>query len=161
MNTLSRNEKIAVAVALVVVALFFAFNASGIFMNNEENATSTGSALAPVTITEGLVAEDLVIGNGEEAQAGKLLTVHYTGILENGTVFDSSVQKGTPIQFVLGTGQVIPGWDQGFKGMKVGGTRRLTIAPELGYGNQEIPGLIPANSTLIFEMQLLGVDDVQ
>ncbi len=100
--------------------------------------------------------EDLVVGTGAEAKVGSTLTVNYTGTLENGTVFDSSYGKA-PFDFPLGAGQVIPGWDTGLVGMKVGGHRRLTIPPELGYGAQGAGTSIPPNATLIFEVELVAV----
>jgi len=101
---------------------------------------------------------DLVVGQGQEATAGKQVSVHYTGTLTNGKKFDSSLDRGQPFKFKLGAGQVIQGWDQGVAGMKIGGKRKLTIPPELAYGNRAVGGdLIPANSTLIFEVELLGV----
>ena len=106
---------------------------------------------------EELIIEDLVVGQGVEAKEGNVITVNYTGWLENGTQFDSSLSPGRdPLVITLGAGQVIQGWDEGIPGMKVGGKRRLTIPPHLGYGNQAV-GEIPANSTLIFEIDLLGV----
>lgn len=104
-----------------------------------------------------LVIEDLTPGTGMEAQNGDLLSVHYTGRLDDGTVFDSSIPRGEPFAFVLGAGTVIKGWDQGLLGMKQGGTRKLTIPPELGYGKQGIPGAIPGNATLTFDVELLQV----
>ena len=104
-----------------------------------------------------LIIEDLVVGQGVEAKEGNVITVNYTGWLENETQFDSSLSPGRdPLVITLGAGQVIQGWDEGIPGMKVGGKRRLTIPPHLGYGNQAV-GEIPANSTLIFEIDLLGV----
>jgi FKBP-type peptidyl-prolyl cis-trans isomerase len=100
--------------------------------------------------------EDTKVGTGAEAVAGKSVTVHYTGWLTDGTKFDSSVDSGQPFTFNLGAGEVISGWDQGVAGMKVGGTRTLTIPPDLGYGPQA-NGPIPANSTLVFKVELLGV----
>jgi FKBP-type peptidyl-prolyl cis-trans isomerase len=99
--------------------------------------------------------EDTLVGTGAEAVSGKTLKVDYTGKLEDGTVFDSSVGK-QPFEFVLGSGSVIPGWDQGLQGMKVGGKRTLTIPPSLAYGAQG-QGAIPPNATLIFEVELLDV----
>ncbi|MBQ6436536.1 FKBP-type peptidyl-prolyl cis-trans isomerase [bacterium] len=101
--------------------------------------------------------EDLVVGNGAEAKSGDNVTVHYTGTLTDGSVFDSSVNRGTPFEFKVGVGQVIQGWDQGIPGMKVGGKRKLTIPADMAYGNRALPG-IPAGSTLIFEVELLGVN---
>jgi peptidylprolyl isomerase/FKBP-type peptidyl-prolyl cis-trans isomerase FkpA len=100
---------------------------------------------------------DLVVGTGAEAVAGKRVSVHYTGTLTNGSKFDSSLDRGQPFQFVLGAGQVIKGWDQGVAGMKIGGKRKLTIPPELGYGARGAGGVIPPNATLVFEVELLGV----
>ncbi|MDP4007522.1 MAG: FKBP-type peptidyl-prolyl cis-trans isomerase [bacterium] len=104
-----------------------------------------------------LQIENIVVGDGAEAVAGKSVSVHYTGTLLDGTKFDSSLDRGEPFQFVLGAGQVIQGWDQGVAGMKVGGKRKLTIPPDLAYGTQGVPGAIPPNSTLVFEVELLDV----
>jgi len=100
---------------------------------------------------------DHEVGTGTEATNGKTVSVHYTGTLTNGSKFDSSLDRNSPFQFVLGGGMVIKGWDQGVLGMKVGGKRRLTIPPDLGYGARGYPPVIPANSTLIFEIELLAV----
>ncbi|MFA6365182.1 MAG: FKBP-type peptidyl-prolyl cis-trans isomerase [Candidatus Paceibacterota bacterium] len=106
----------------------------------------------------GLEIIDEVVGTGTEAVAGKTVSVHYVGTLTNGKKFDSSRDRGTPFSFNLGAGEVIKGWDQGVAGMKVGGKRKLTIAPELAYGSREVGGgLIPANSTLVFEVELLDI----
>ncbi|HRL02230.1 MAG TPA: FKBP-type peptidyl-prolyl cis-trans isomerase [Vitreoscilla sp.] len=105
----------------------------------------------------GLQVEDLVVGDGAEAQSGKEITVHYTGWLTDGTQFDSSIDRKQPLSIVLGVGQVIKGWDQGIEGMKIGGKRKLTIPPELAYGNHAVGGVIPKNATLVFEVELLGV----
>ena len=105
-----------------------------------------------------LVVEDLVVGTGATAVAGDTVTVHYVGTLTNGTKFDSSYDHGAPLPpFRLGAGQVIPGFEQGIVGMRIGGKRRLTIPPSLGYGNQALQG-IPANSTLVFEVELIAID---
>ena len=104
-----------------------------------------------------LQVEDMVVGTGAEAIKGKLVSVHYTGWLTDGKKFDSSKDRGQPFQFPLGRGHVIQGWDQGVEGMKVGGKRKLTIPPELGCGAQGAGGVIPANATLVFEVELLGV----
>jgi len=101
--------------------------------------------------------EDLVVGTGTEAVSGKSVSVHYTGTLTDGSKFDSSLDRGQPFRFQLGAGQVIKGWDQGVAGMKIGGKRRLTIPPDLGYGARGFPPVIPPSATLIFEVELLGV----
>lgn len=104
-----------------------------------------------------LIIEDITVGEGDEATTGQSITVHYTGTLEDGTKFDSSKDRNDPFVFTLGVGQVIKGWDEGFAGMKVGGSRKLTIPPEMGYGARGAGGVIPPNATLIFDVELLGV----
>jgi len=107
-------------------------------------------------ITE-LQIVDTTVGEGKEAILGKVVSVHYTGTLTDGTKFDSSVDRETPFQFTLGAGQVIQGWDQGVIGMKVGGKRTLTIPSDLAYGPTGRPGTIPPSATLIFDIELLDV----
>lgn len=107
---------------------------------------------------DNLKIEDVVEGSGEEAKEGNTITVHYTGTLTDGTKFDSSLDRGEPFTFILGAGEVIKGWDLGFAGMKVGGKRKLTIPPELGYGEAGAGEDIPANATLNFEVELLKVE---
>ncbi|HHJ20994.1 MAG TPA: FKBP-type peptidyl-prolyl cis-trans isomerase [Gammaproteobacteria bacterium] len=109
------------------------------------------------TTESGLKYEDSVIGDGATAEAGQSVTVHYTGWLEDGTKFDSSKDRNSPFSFGLGGGQVIRGWDEGVAGMQVGGTRKLTIPSDLGYGAAGAGGVIPPNATLIFEVELLEV----
>jgi FKBP-type peptidyl-prolyl cis-trans isomerase len=104
-----------------------------------------------------LIIEDINVGEGDLAQAGQKVSVHYTGWLEDGSKFDSSKDRNEPFEFPLGRGYVIPGWDQGVAGMKVGGSRKLTIPPHLGYGASGAGGVIPPNATLIFEVELLAV----
>lgn len=142
---------IAVAAALAVAALFYIFANPFFFV---EPGSPLGGAQSA-----GLVVQDEQAGTGAEATAGKIVSVHYSGRLENGTVFDTSVGR-QPIQFMLGAGQVIPGWDQGLLGMRVGGKRVLIIPPELGYGASGY-GPIPGNATLIFEVELVDVADAQ
>lgn len=108
------------------------------------------------TSTPSLEIKDIVVGTGATVVNGSTVKVLYTGTFTNGTVFDSVIDRSKPFSFIVGSGQVIKGWEQGVMGMKVGGKRKLTIPPELGYGNKKT-GPIPANSTLIFELELLEV----
>ena len=112
----------------------------------------------PTTKTpSGLTIEDMVLGEGAVAASGQSVTVHYTGWLAGGSKFDSSKDRNDPFVFNLGAGQVIRGWDEGVQGMQVGGTRKLTIPPALGYGARGAGGVIPPNATLVFEVELLGI----
>jgi FKBP-type peptidyl-prolyl cis-trans isomerase FkpA len=106
----------------------------------------------------GLKYEDTVEGEGALAEAGQTVSVHYTGWLTDGTKFDSSKDRNQPFQFPLGGGRVIRGWDEGVQGMQIGGTRKLTIPPQLGYGAAGAGGVIPPNATLVFEVELLSID---
>lgn len=108
-------------------------------------------------MSEELKFEDLAQGEGEEAKAGNRVSVHYTGWLENGKKFDSSLDRNEAFVFPLGEGRVIKGWDLGVAGMKVGGKRRLTIPAHLGYGSRGAGGVIPPDATLIFEVELLAI----
>ncbi len=116
------------------------------------------AAAQEVTMPNGLKVQDLVVGTGAVAEPGMTVSVHYTGWLTDGTKFDSSVDRGQPYQFTLGRGDVIRGWDEGVKGMRVGGKRKLTIPSDLGYGAQGRPPVIPPNATLVFDVELLGVN---
>jgi len=140
MNMKKRNQIIAVAVALAAVGILF-FWGKG-FMNkinpNDNNK----------------MQDENIVGDG--AKAGDVVTIHYTGTLENGTKFDSSLDRGQPFEFTLGVGQVIKGFDNGILGMKVGEKKRIVISPEDGYGSAAV-GSIPPNSTLIFDVELLGI----
>jgi FKBP-type peptidyl-prolyl cis-trans isomerase FkpA len=113
--------------------------------------------LPSTPMPNGMEFIDMQVGTGDEALSGKLVTVHYTGWLTDGKKFDSSRDRRDPFQFALGRGQVIKGWDEGVKGMRVGGQRRLIIPPSLGYGQRGAPGAIPPNATLIFDVELLKV----
>ena len=138
-------------------------------------ATTTTPAVTPATtdaapggdaaggkvhkLASGLQYEDMVVGSGKMAEPGMNVSVHYTGWLTDAakTKFDSSLDRGQPFQFQLGGGQVIQGWDEGVKGMRIGGKRKLTIPSELGYGSRGASGVIPPNATLIFDVELLDV----
>jgi peptidylprolyl isomerase len=120
-------------------------------------APTTVDAASYTTTESGLKYHDLVEGSGASPQPEQTVVVHYTGWLEDGTMFDSSLSRGKPFEFQLGVGQVIPGWDEGVASMKVGGKRQLVIPAELAYGEQGAAGVIPPNATLIFEVELLDI----
>ena len=154
-----RNQRIAiVVVAFLVIAavVYFAFLRNTPSSSSPTISPSTSSQ-GMITTASGLKYEDLAVGAGAEAQTGDDVSVHYTGWLEDGTKFDSSLDRGVPFEFTLGRGMVIKGWDEGVAGMKVGGKRRLIIPPDLGYGASGAGGVIPPNATLIFEVELLGI----
>ena len=149
MRPISLQTAIAIAAGLAVVALFF------FFLRPATTGETTQAGAAQAQGGAQLIAQDEEVGTGAVATSGSFVTVNYTGKLQDGTVFDSTTGRG-PFQFQLGVGKVIPGWDQGLQGMKVGGRRLLIIPPSLAYGSQA-NGPIPANSTLIFDVTLLGV----
>jgi FKBP-type peptidyl-prolyl cis-trans isomerase len=156
MKKISKREGIAIAFGLGVVAfLLFGGIFFGLFNRQpNQDLTMTEESQIPVT---GVEVEDIEVGTGETAASGDQLTVHYVGTLPSGKVFDSSVDRGTPFAFTLGEGRVIRGWEEGMVGMKVGGKRKLIIAPDYGYGSNGV-GTIPPNSILIFEVELLDVE---
>lgn len=141
----------AVTIALVAALVYFA---------NQGKQSTSDVVLGEnaVTTASGLRYEDLVVGDGAEAKTGDLISVHYTGWLVDGTQFDSSLESGQPIEFQLGAGRVISGWDEGVVGMKVGGKRKLVIPPDLGYGAAgSSSGVIPPNAVLVFEVELVEI----
>lgn len=149
-----------VAVLGVILYIVFSGSYSRDWPGEESTPTVTpGSGLSePLKPADNaLKIEDIKIGNGAEAKAGNLVYVNYIGTLIDGKKFDSSYDRGEPISFVLGRGQVIPGWEQGILGLKVGGKRKLTIPSSLAYGERGVPGAIPPNATLIFEVELMDV----
>lgn len=165
MKKLTRNQWIAVTVVMLIGVIFYSAsgaigsffsnsNQENIIKNQDMNPTPNNSFSSSVS---GLEINDTQIGTGVEAVVGKVVTVHYTGALTDGRVFDSSLNRGTPFSFTLGAGQVIQGWERGFAGMKVGGKRRLIIPGDFAYGPSGVPGLIPPNATLVFEVELLDV----
>lgn len=153
-------------ITLMLVALV---SAAGCTSAKDEPASEPAAPIETPTVQSfpapGVVAdvtelqiEDLALGTGTEATTGTVVTVHYTGWLTDGTKFDSSVDSGQPFEFTLGAGYVIPGWDVGVAGMKVGGYRRLTIPSDMGYGAAGAGGVIPPNATLVFDVELLAVN---
>ena len=154
----SQKRLIPIAILLLVLA------ACG---KDEDKPAATDSNATPATsgcpaeateLDGGLCYVDTKIGDGPEVEKGDVLNMDYTGKLEDGSVFDSSEKQGQPIQFNLGVGAVIQGWDEGIPGMKVGGERTLTIPPELGYGESGYPPVIPPNATLIFDVKLVSIE---
>jgi FKBP-type peptidyl-prolyl cis-trans isomerase len=146
-----RNTRILIIVIVILVIAAIAYIAYSGFINKKASTPNADN-----TTASGLKIEDLTVGTGQAAKAGDTISVHYTGYLADGTKFDSSLDRNQPYEFVLGTGNVIPGWDQGLVGMKVGGKRRLTIPPVLAYGAKG-NGPIPPNATLTFEVELLDI----
>lgn len=124
-------------------------------MSNQEQAENA-SATEQQDLPAGLQIEEIEAGEGPGAEAGQFIRAHYTGRLTNGDVFDSSYDRGEPLEFQLGVGMVIQGWDLGMAGLQVGGKRKLTIAPELGYGDRDM-GVIPPNSTLVFDVEMVEI----
>lgn len=147
---MTRAVVFLIIAALAVAAVLFVILQGG-------SDGGGGASGAEVTTATGLKYVDEVVGTGESPTTGKSVTVHYTGTLENGTKFDSSLDKGEPYTFRLGVNPVIQGWVEGLSTMKVGGKRRLIIPPSLGYGAAGFPPRIPPNATLIFEIELLGI----
>lgn len=113
--------------------------------------------MSTTTTASGLAIEELQVGSGDSASGGQFVSVHYTGWLSTGEKFDSSKDRDEPFEFPLGQGMVIAGWDEGVQGMRVGGRRKLTIPPQLGYGSRGAGGVIPPNATLVFEIELLDI----
>ena len=159
MGKMTFGEWIGVTISLLIIAFFFI---GGFFFGSktetpaENSSTTTATSTDKVGITQ-LKMVDIKIGSGREAKNGDKLSVHYVGTLTDGKKFDSSRDRKTPFEVTLGAGQVIKGWEQGLVGMKIGGLRKLTIPPELGYGARGAPPVIPPNATLIFEVELLGI----
>jgi peptidylprolyl isomerase len=143
-------KRIARIVVSVVMAVLFALPVIAAQELKKESGKS-------VTTASGLKYVDVVVGKGATPVSGKQVKVHYTGTLENGKKFDSSVDRNEPFSFTIGVGQVIRGWDEGVMSMKVGGKRKLIIPSKLGYGAQGAGGVIPPNATLLFDVELLDI----
>src|SRR5271167_3742564 len=146
------------------IAIILAMTAAFVFAQSTGGKSAVPNTNAPTKVTgdgvkteSGLQYWDIRVGNGEAAKEGSHVRVHYTGWLTTGKKFDSSVDAGKPFDFTIGNGEVIKGWEEGVAGMRVGGKRQLRIPPALAYGAEGYPGAIPANATLIFDVQLLGV----
>jgi FKBP-type peptidyl-prolyl cis-trans isomerase len=144
-----------IGIALLAIASLFIFRITDTMQPAIQPEPSKGTTMNDKDI-KGLKIEDIKVGTGKEVKNGDTVVIHYLGTLTDGTKFDSSYDRGKPFETQIGTGQVIKGWDLGVVGMKAGGKRKLTIPPELGYGDQAV-GSIPANSTLIFEVELIDV----
>ncbi len=162
---MSKTLKIVLFVGLAGALIFFGREydkstdkQSAENMKAEQQQAAVAEQEAMQKLMEKLKIEDIVVGTGTEAKAGNTISAHYIGTLDNGTEFDNSYKRGEPLEFPLGTGRVIPGWDLGLQGMKIGGKRKLTIPPELGYGASGTPGgPIPPNATLHFTVELVAV----
>jgi peptidylprolyl isomerase len=172
MNTISFGERrlacsIPAGSASLVPALLLALSLGACATSPRATATATPEAAAApapaaaldgfVTLPNGLQYQDLVVGTGAQATSMREIEVHYVGRLADGTQFDSSRDRGRPLTFTLGRGEVIRGWDQGIRGMRAGGQRRLVIPPALAYGSAGSAGAIPPNATLVFDIELLRV----
>lgn len=166
------------AILMAFAAALFLAGCNEAAQNSQSASTTSGSATTTTSaptdaaapsgdasggkvhkLASGLQYEDMVVGSGKMAEPGMNVSVHYTGWLTDAakTKFDSSLDRGQPFQFQLGGGQVIQGWDEGVKGMRIGGKRKLTIPPDLGYGARGASGVIPPNATLVFDVELLDV----
>jgi len=151
------NKVLAIMAALLVIAIIV----GAVMAVNSNNATydeaSSTASPTPIAVDKNLKIVDEVVGTGAVAKVGSAARVNYVGTLVDGTKFDSSYDRNQPFSFTIGAHQVIAGWEQGVQGMKVGGKRKLTIPPDLAYGDRAT-GSIPANSTLIFEIELLSIN---
>ena len=149
---------------LAAIVVILALTAVFVRAQSATKKAATPNTSAPTKVTgngvrtpSGLVYWDIRVGTGDVAKEGSHVRVHYTGWLTNGQKFDTSKDRNAPFVFALGRGQVIAGWDEGVQGMRVGGKRKLTIPPQLGYGARGAGGVIPPNATLVFEVELLGL----
>lgn len=151
---MSKNNLIVVLIILIIIVVGFYFLMQAKPNNNQQPSQQNPSSYE----IQGMKIDILTQGAGDAAKAGDKVTVNYVGTLQNGTKFDSSIDRGTPFQFTLGENSVIQGWELGVSGMKAGEKRKLTIPPELGYGSNGAGNVIPPNATLIFEVELLKIN---
>lgn len=156
MKTLSLKEYVAVGVGIAVITFTFFIGGVNPFVAKKDVPKEAMTTQQEQGSAADISIEEVTVGTGAEALPGKAVEVHYRLTLASGAEVDSSYGRGQPLPFVLGSGQVVPGFDKAVTGMKVGGKRKVTIPPELGYGSQPI-GPIPANSTLYFEVELVSV----
>lgn len=154
---MNKNKIILILILVFILAILIA-GISFFFIKKEKISKPKIERTELQLAHPELKIEDLIIGTGQKAEKGKKLTVHYTGKLEDGKVFDSTYNKNRPFSFVLGQGKVIPGWEIGIEGMKEGGKRKLTIPSQLGYGESGVRGMIPPNATIVFEIELIKVE---
>ncbi len=160
---MSRNSKIILIIVIIAVIIGAYFllrnnpNSSTAAISGDMNQDNNQTTPDKFDV-QGMTVEVLQQGSGEVAKAGDTVTVNYVGTLEDGTKFDSSIDRGQPFEFTLGQKSVIQGWELGVAGMKVGEKRKLTIPPELGYRANGAGGVIPPNATLIFEVDMLGIN---
>jgi FKBP-type peptidyl-prolyl cis-trans isomerase FkpA len=153
-----RNQRLLIGgIILVVLAVIGYFAFTALQNNNSTSSSSSSSSGQATTTSSGLQVIDEVVGSGQEAKTGDMVSVNYTGWLADGTKFDSSYDRNQAFDFTLGAGDVIQGWDEGVVGMKVGGKRKLIIPPDLAYGATGYPPMIPANATLTFEVELVSI----
>ncbi len=154
---MNRTMVLSLVVLVAAIAIIFVIRSKKGGSPMAGNAPTTTAGPSIITTSSGLQYQVLQEGSGAVATGGHMVSVHYTGWLTDGKKFDSSVDRGQPFQFNLGAGQVIKGWDEGVAGMKIGEKRKLTIPAALGYGDRGAGGLIPGGATLIFDVELLGV----
>lgn len=155
---MTSRRNIPLILLLVILSMFVAACGSDDAGSAGDADSGSSCPEGEQQVTEGLTYVEVECGDGEEAETGDTVTVHYTGTLEDGTEFDSSVGRD-PFSFTIGGGGVIEGWEQGVPGMRVGGTRELTIAPELAYGESGAGGVIPPGATLTFEIELIEITE--